>query len=295
MRLNFKARLNSWSAAWREFRTKLAPQCDYCGRVYSARAWRSPARRPGGVLMQGARYCGTECLELALREALGRERPLSRRSMAAPHRIPLGLILLSRRQLTAEQLREALAAQRAAGRGKIGEWLEELGFITEQEVTAALARQWSCPVLRPATTAIGVGRLPPIPLLLLDAFQMMPVEVVAKRTLLVAFSEGVDYTMLYAIEQMLGYRTEACLVSSTVLRRSLEALARDRNSTDVVFERMEDAHECARIIANYSDKVGADEVRLARCGDHLWVRLERIERDGVNMVLCQQASSQLSA
>jgi hypothetical protein len=256
--------------------------------------------------MRGERYCRTECLELALLEILMRAHPTHHSAATAPHRIPLGLLLLSRQQLTAAQLRTALEAQRAAGRSpkqntiqkkmKIGAWLQELGFATEQQVTAALARQWSCPVLRTASAAMGAGPVPPIfpgiPLPLLESFQRIPVELVeATKTLLVAFSEGIDYTVLYAIEQMLGYHTEACLVCPSTLQKGLQALAGQRSASDVVvqrdvvFERMEDAGECARIIGNYSAKVKAREVRLARCGDHLWIRLERLRQEAVTIVL----------
>jgi len=255
---------------------------------------RHPSR---GIRLQGARYCRTECLELALIEICGRVR-VSHCAAMVSHRIPLGLLLLSRQQLTAEQLRTALEAQRAAGRSqspgtsqstkqrKIGAWLQELGFATEDQVTAALARQWCCPVLRTESAAIGADCFPAIPFLLLEHFQMMPVALVGStRTLLMAFSEGIDYTVLYAIEQMLGYRTEPCLVCPSTLQKCLQALVRHRGSGDVVFDRVEGPGECAHIIGNYSAKVGAEEVRVAGCGEHLWIRLECRQQETVNLVL----------
>jgi hypothetical protein len=258
-------------------------------------------RRSLGVRLQGARYCRTECLEPALIEVLRRAQAVPQRIPVASHRIPLGLLLLSRQQLTPAQLRTALEAQKVAGRDrsagriekKIGAYLQELGFATEKQVTAALARQWSCPVLRAPPMAIADSRFPAIPTLLLESFQMMPVEVVeATGTLLMAFSEGIDYTMLYAIEQMLGYHTEPCLVCPSTLRENLQALARRRGAGDVVFDRMEDAGECARIIGSYSAKLQAEEVRVARCGEHLWIRLERLRGEAVNLVLRAPRSSQ---
>ena len=116
--------------------------------------------------MQGERYCRTECLERALVEIFVRALPLSHGATVTSHRVPLGLLLLSRQQLTAGQLRSALAAQRGAGRGlgqkKIGAWLQDLGFSTEREVTAALARQWSCPVLRAGSMAMEANCFPAI-------------------------------------------------------------------------------------------------------------------------------------
>src|SRR5450432_2850853 len=63
-----------------------------------------------------------------------------------PNRIPLGLLMLARGKLTYLEVRAALEAQRRARYAKIGEWIEKLGFVTEQEVTTALALQWECPV-----------------------------------------------------------------------------------------------------------------------------------------------------
>jgi hypothetical protein len=282
--------LQSWNAARRrlkeERKDERAVKCGSCGRAESASLWRRLRRQPQGLRMQGAWYCGTECLERALAEFLSRSRPTARHNATASHRVPLGLLLLSRQQLTAEQLRDGLEAQRAASRGKIGEWLQELGFVTEPQVTAGLARQWSCPVLRTLPDELGANCVLPIPALLLESFQMIPVELVkATGTLLMAFSEGIDYTVLYAIEQMLGCHTEACLVCPSSLQRGLQALGQRRGTGDVVFDHTEDAGECARIIGNYAARVGAEEIRLARCGEHIWARLHGLRCETVNLVV----------
>ena len=287
-----------WSGFWLDLFGTVSPQCGYCDAVYARSQWRRMRRRSRGVRMKGAWYCRAECLEVALLEVLRQARTVPHRAAVGPHRIPLGLLLLSRQQITAAQLRTALEAQRAAGSSgserKIGAWLQELGFSTELEITAALARQWCCPILRTGAKAGARGsfsvvfpaNFPGIPVPLLESFQMMPVELVeATGTLLIAFSEGIDYTVLLAIEQMLGYRTEACVVSPSALRESLQALARRRTSSDVVFDRMEDARECARIVGSYSAKVRAEEIRVARCGDHLWIRLERLQKEAVTLVI----------
>jgi hypothetical protein len=310
MRGRVQVRLQRWSAAWRDFMRALAPLCRHCDAVDVRSRRRRMRRRSRGVRMQGAWYCRSECLEVALLEVLERAGSIPHRAAVAPHRIPLGLLLLSRQQLTAAQLRIALEAQRAAGCGtggsarKIGAWLQELGFATELEITAALARQWSCPVLRTGGPATGGGRFPlifpaifpGIPVPLLESLQMMPVELVeATGTLLIAFSEGIDYTVLLAIEKMLGYRTEACLVCPSTLRENLQARARRRESSDVVFDRTEDARECAHIIGSYSAKVKAEEIRVARCGDHLWIRLERLREEAVTLVLRTSSQRETSS
>jgi Type II secretion system (T2SS), protein E, N-terminal domain len=292
---NAGKRLRRWGAACLNSWKRFAPACGYHACVHARSPWRRIRRRSRGVLVAGTRYCRTECLEQALAQVLERSHSISPRSALASHRIPLGLLLLSRQQLTSGQLRSALEAQRTAGRGKIGAWLQQLGFNTEEQVTAALARQWSCPVLRTAPGTTLANRFPQIPVLLLEFFQMIPVESVeATKTLLIAFSERIDYTVLYAIEQMLGYRTEPCVVPASILQKSLQALARNRTSSDVVLEHVKDTRECAQIVCNYSEKVGATEIRLARCGAYLWVRLESLRHGVVNLVLCIPANRHFS-
>ncbi|MBZ5679090.1 MAG: hypothetical protein LAO24_03175 [Acidobacteriia bacterium] len=234
--------------------------------------------------MHGSWYCMAECLERALRETLAQLQPAFR-PKATQHRIPLGLLLLSRQQLTAAQLRIALDAQKSAGHGRIGEWLQSLGFATEQQVVAALARQWSCPVLRIHPAPLVSSRVPDIPTPLLDSFRMIPVDFVeATSTLHIAFGEGIDYSVLYAIERMLDCHTQACLCSQDVLRSSLAAISEQRRRTEIVFDRVADALEFARIIRSYATKVAASEIRIALCGSCIWVRLERTAPTALNLI-----------
>jgi hypothetical protein len=278
--------LRPWKLAWRDFRPKLTVKCGGCGCIQSRGAWWPLRRRWYGVRLRGSWYCQADCLQSELSELLGRRHPGSRREPVVAHRVPLGLLLLSRQQLTAAQLRTALERQRSAGQGRIGDWLLQLGFVSEAQITAAMARQWACPVLKSSPAAMGAGRFVPIPHLLLESFQMIPVEFAeATQTLLIAFSESIDHTVLYAVEQMLGYRTEACFVCPSILQKGLQALAQRHAAKDVVFDRLEDASECARIIGSYAARIGAEEVRLAQCGTHIWIRLEGRQRETVNLVL----------
>jgi hypothetical protein len=274
--------LDAWSLAWRVFWDKLAPRCSHRDCSCRQSFWRRLRGQRGAIRLRGARYCVDHCLERALTDLLPHTRFASRRGLA-PHRIPLGLVLLSRQQLTEHQLRTALTAQQAAGRGRIGEWLQTLGFASELQVTAALARQWSCPVLRvhsdsPSAGIAAAGNVgaPQIPLTLLASFAMIPVDFVAARaTLHIAFGEAIDYGVLYAIEQMMGCHTEPCMAVPSYVRQKLQALSQRRGESEVVFDRVADPAEFARIVRSYCVRVAASEVSLAACGPYLWVRLSR--------------------
>lgn len=268
-----RSHLDRWSRSGREFWRKLTPSCGHADCRPTPSLWRRLRGQPRGVVIQGLPYCRDECVDRALANALLRVRSNVQRP-AVPHRIPLGLLLLSRQQLTAGQLRAALGAQRNAGRGRIGEWLQTLGFVSEQHITAALARQWSCPVLRTTSLNASTSRAPRIPLTLLNACVMIPVDyVAASATLHIAFGEAIDYSVLYAIEQMLGCRTESCMAVPSFVRQSLQALSGHHAESEVVFDRVDGA-EFLRIIRSYSVRLSAAEIRLAACGPHLWVRLQ---------------------
>lgn len=273
--MNFTtANSRSWALAYRAMCARLAPRCAHPDCPQRASAWTRLRHRPG-VFFQGSWYCLEGCLERNLVEAFWRARAQAK-SAPPRHRIPLGLLLVSRQQLTVEQLRTALEAQRAAGYGRIGEWLQHMGFSSEQQITAALARQWSCPVLRSDTFGRGAGRAPHIPPALLRWRFMAPLDFVEPTaTLHMAFGGELDHTSLYAIEHILGRRTEACLVAPSLLQRYLAKLPDARGESEVVFERVTDASELAHIACSYCARISASEIRLAACGPHLWIRLLR--------------------
>jgi hypothetical protein len=250
------------------FRSCAAPSC-----YRTRQLWRRICWRQSGVHLQESWYCSPQCLEVALAENITRAALPSTPRQPVRHRIPLGLLLLSRGQINNRQLRQALEKQGGGG-GRIGQWLETLGFVTEHQVTAALGMQWSCPVL-PAYAARVCSSAGVVPFRLLQKFRMLPVRFLpASRVLYIAFSEGVDYSALYAIEQMLLCRTEACLVEQTAMDLALEQMAHERRDGDLLFESWRDAREIARVACGYVLKFGARQVRVASCGDYLWTRLE---------------------
>ena len=270
------ARTELLQSAWRALRHKLVPPCGLADCVHRHALWRWLGIRTPQVSLDGARYCLNPCLERALVKALPRGRFNSRRVQGS-HRIPLGLLLVSKNQLTTEQLRSALDAQRAAGRGRLGEWLRRLGFLGEPEITAALARQWSCPVLRDGSSLSRSRHFPQLPFALLESFAMLPVDyVAATSTLHLVFGEGVDHSVLYAIETMTGCHTEPCMADSSFVRAHLEELAGHRSETEVVFEwNNNDGADFSGIIRSYCARLRMDEIQLADCNGYLWARLSR--------------------
>jgi hypothetical protein len=114
---------------------------------------------------------------------------------------------------------------------------------------------------------------------------MAPVDFVeSTRTLHIAFAEGLDYSVLYALEQMLDCRTEPCLLRPTILRRYFEQLGEPRGESEVLFERLTDLAEFTRIVVSYLRRVSAAEIRLSVCVPHIWVRLMRPARNPLDLI-----------
>ena len=108
---------------------------------------------------------------------------------------------------------------------------------------------------------------------MMEFFQMMPVHYVkGMRVLYVGFCEKIEYTVLYAIEQMLDCRTQPCLVGRRALKSVLERIRLKPHPSELVFERLADAAEMARITRSYVLKLGAEAVRAVACGEYVWLR-----------------------
>ncbi len=118
--------------------------------------------------------------------------------------------------------------------------------------------------------------MPSVPFTLMKSFAMVPVDFVEpSRTLHLAFSRGIDYSVLYAIEQMAGCRTAACIASASTVHQHLELLCQPGRESELHFDAAVDVAEFAHILASYSDRTGPSQIRIAGCGQHLWGRLFR--------------------
>jgi hypothetical protein len=227
-----------------------------------------------GVFLQGKWYCSLDCFEQAVTSAFGELLHLPDEPQPRVHRVPLGLVLLGRGIITDNQLKAALRMQRENGIDRIGRWLIRLGIASAQDVSAALAAQWGCAVFPLESDRRFRECSNLVPFTLLESCHMIPVHYqVASQLLFVAFSEAIDHTALYAVERLLGGRTEPCVVTESAMDLALEEIRNGARPAEIVFESLWDAAEMAHTIRDYTLKLGAEELLLARPGRFLWARL----------------------
>ncbi len=249
------------------------PKCasPFCPRPPSL--WQRWWARHEGTWLEESWYCSPDCFYDGLCVCLENAEALTLRRTPRPNRMPLGLVLLSRQEITDAQLRQAVAMQRSTGSGKIGEWLVRMGAVSEEQVTSALAAQHGCAVF----AARDPQSLPATmhwPRPLTDAFRAAPVFYnPAQSNLYVGFLESVDHSFLYSVERMLQCRTEPCILPPAVFQRNAERYEAPWESETIVIQQRQNAFEMAQAITNYAQQVQAARCAVTACAGHLWMRL----------------------
>jgi hypothetical protein len=180
-------------------------------------------------------------------------------------RMPLGLILLSRGWISHRELQEALAAQRRAQEGRIGEWLHHLHGISEETIAKGLAIQWSCAVL-----PSGMPGLEPAPALL-PAFLRRRYDLALLRqgpdaALYLAGKYRPEHAAARAVEHMLHEPVHAAFIEDGMWQLA------EMDAADVELE-IPGRDGVAAYISELIERARPSDARLVRVHDHLWLRL----------------------
>jgi Type II secretion system (T2SS), protein E, N-terminal domain len=244
-----------------------ASDCSHRGRLWPAFLSQLP-----GIVLDGRWFCTAECLNDQLIAQIRGLLAGSERERIRHHRIPLGLLLVNNGTISPQQLREALHHQSLSDGEKLGYVLCQMGLVAREELTAALAHQWGCPVYPLDPQSLSLSCVDLLPLALLQSARVVPVFVSADgRTLHLAFGERLDHTTLYAVEQMLGSRTIACIADELSVRKALE-LRHTSSGAESSFDTMRDPREIASTIRSYAGEYHALHIAVARASAYLWVR-----------------------
>jgi hypothetical protein len=233
--------------------------------------WMEPER---GYSLDGHWYCSQGCFEQALAFAIGQLSPGKAQPPRMTHRVPLGLLMLSRGLVDNDQLKAALKAQKDSGSGRVGEWLRQIGAVSEEQVTQMLGYQLSIPVfpLEQSRRYLECANLVPYPLL--QAVGMVPVHYLpGSQTLYMAFVDRVNHSALYAVEKMLECHTEPCLVSQSQLMKALKELGEQNSPANLLAEDVSDPWDIANTILSHADKLDVPDVRITGFGGYIWARI----------------------
>lgn len=251
-----------------------APLLADCANRECATGWLHLWRRRTVPVFEGGWCCSPACMRARVDEALLRENDGRGASLDRHrHRVPLGLAMLEQGWITAGSLRRALEAQRAAGGGRLGQWLVRDHAASEAMVTRALGLQWNCPVL---SLDMGGAEVltAALPRLFVDAFGALPLRLAAGKILYLGFEDRLDPALALALERMLGLRVECGLVAGSRFRSAQERALQAR-FPDVELIEAASIAALGRVLAQTVERARPVEARLVRVHDFFWLRLWR--------------------
>jgi hypothetical protein len=238
-----------------------------CGNEDCRTGWLQLWRSRAHTRFEGRWACSSACMEQMIARSVCAEVE-SWESVRAERalRMPLGLILLSRGWISHAELQNALAAQRRAQQGRIGEWLQDLSGISEETIAKALAIQWSCAVL-PEGCA-GLELAPELmPDFLECRYELLPVRQGSEGAIFLAGRCRAERAAARALERMLGCAVSVAFVEDRTWKRSPPVPAKDGDLLPL------DADGAVATIARCIESARPRDARLVRMHDHLWLRL----------------------
>jgi hypothetical protein len=245
-----------------------------CANLHCSRSWRPFLKDHRRPIFERDWACGRKCLGALVDAAIRREAseaPSAESEVQHRHRVPLGLILLSRGWITQAQLRNALDAQRRSGEGRIGDWLVEQCGLERDLITRALSMQWGCPVMPmegfdPQAMALA------LPKLLAETFGIVPLRIVANQSLYVAFTGQLDAAAAFALERMSGLKVVGGL-SDPAQWQAAQRLLYTCEFADTKFERVSNVESMSRRMASDLSALQPRASRLVRMHQFYWLRM----------------------
>ncbi len=251
----------------------LVRKCESSTCLHTRRLWRAWLEPHHGLSLDGHWYCSPECFEHALAFAIGQFLPGTPQPVKS-HRVPLGLLMLSRGFVDNEQLKKALKAQKDSGSGRLGEWLRHIGAVTEEQVTQILGIQWSIPVFPLSQSRRFLEYAHFVPFHLLEVAEMVPVHhIPTSQHLYVAFIDRVNYSALYAVEKMLDCHTEPCLAMQSHVLQALKELRGRPRPLEVLVDNVSDPWVMAGTIFAQAERLEATDARVSGFDGFVWARL----------------------
>lgn len=164
----------------------------------------------------------------------------------------LGEILIKEKIISSDQLKQALDHQKANG-GRLGNSLVKLGFLSDDEVTAVLSRQYGVPSINLAYFEVDASVIKLIPMETAMKYQILPLSRVGS-SLTVAMVDPTNVFAMDDIKFMTGFNIEPVVASETAI---MDAIKKHYGSIEDV-ERKKEIEE----IVSFIDEGGAESVEL---------------------------------
>ena len=129
--------------------------------------------------------------------------------------VRLGEILLKENLITQDQLQKALEFQRSNG-GKLGSCLTRMGFITDDDITGVLSRQYGVPSINLKYYEIDPNVIRLIPQDTAQRYQVIPLSRVGS-VLTIAMTDPTNVFAMDDVKFMTGFNVEPVVASESAI------------------------------------------------------------------------------
>jgi type IV pilus assembly protein PilB len=150
----------------------------------------------------------------------------------------LGEILIKESLITSEQLRQALEHQKSSG-GRLGTCLMKLGFISEDEITGVLSRQYGVPSINLKFYEVDASVIKLIPQDTAVRYQIVPLSRVGS-TLTIAMTDPTNVFAMDDIKFMTGFNVEPVVASETAIAEAISKFYGEAESGEELDKVMKD-------------------------------------------------------
>jgi type IV pilus assembly protein PilB len=147
--------------------------------------------------------------------------------------VRLGEILIKESLITQDQLQKALEFQRSNG-GKLGSCLTKMGFITDDDITGVLSRQYGVPSINLKYYEIDPTVIKLIPQDTATRYQVIPLSRVGS-VLTIAMTDPTNVFAMDDIKFMTGFNVEPVVASESAIG---EAIVRFYGGTETNHEEL---------------------------------------------------------
>ena len=134
--------------------------------------------------------------------------------------VRIGDLLLKEKRITPAQLQEALNYQKTNG-GKLGLNLVKLGFVTDEEITSLLSKQYGVPSINLTQFEIDQSVIKLIPPDTAQKYQIVPLSR-SGATLTIAITDPTNVFAMDDIKFMTGYNVEPVVASETAVTEAIK-------------------------------------------------------------------------
>jgi type IV pilus assembly protein PilB len=134
--------------------------------------------------------------------------------------VRIGDLLLKEKRITPAQLQEALNYQKTNG-GKLGLNLVKLGFVTDEEITSLLSKQYGVPSINLTQFEIDASVIKLIPPDTAQKYQIIPLSR-SGATLTIAITDPTNVFAMDDIKFMTGYNVEPVVASETAVTDAIK-------------------------------------------------------------------------